>query len=213
MRGVGDVGVVRPCWRSLARCRTWRTEAVLLAHVYGWGPFNADSQCQANVNLLEQTDGYTDPTKTPYYANVKTEYDQLQYWFNVLNGQNGQWSDTTKPDYGQFDPYVALVHGEDYMNAPYTYAYSVEDAVGNMQTDGTGLIVAIGGPQDLPNQDHVTPEVLFTFGYESGYAGGITFDKYGRCVTAPNSDTVSYYTTFVVPEGSKTSRTASRIVG
>jgi len=87
------------------------------------------------------------------------------------------------------------------MNAPYTYAYSVDDAVGNMQTDGTGLIIAVGGPQRLPNRDHVTPEVLFTFGFKSPYHGGITFDQYGRCVGAPDTSTVSYFTTFVVPAG------------
>jgi hypothetical protein len=55
---------------------------------------------------------------------------------------------------------VALVHGATpYMNAPYTYAYSVDDAVGNMQTDSTGLIIAVGGPGNLLNQNHVTPEV------------------------------------------------------
>ena len=69
------------------------------------------------------------------------------------------------------------------MNAPYTYAYSVDDAVGNMQTDGTGLIIAVGGPENLPNPDHVTPEVKFTFGYKSPYDGGITFNQYGRCIT------------------------------
>jgi len=70
-----------------------------------------------------------------------------------------------------------------------------------MQTDGTGLIIAVGGPQNLPNPDHVTPEALFTFGFKSPYHGGITFDQYGRCITAPNTPTVSYFTTFVVPVG------------
>ncbi len=177
------------------------TDQIMLAHLYGWGPFNADSGCRADVNLLEQTPGYTDPATPNYYPNIKTKFDQLQYWFNVLNGQYGQWSDPTQPDYGQFDPYVALVHGRDFMNAPFTYAYSVDDAVGNMQTDGTGLIIAVGGPQNLPNPDHVTPEALFTFGYESPYHGGITFDQYGRCITSPNTPTVSYFTTFVVPLG------------
>jgi hypothetical protein len=96
---------------------------------------------------------------------------------------------------------VALVHGKDYMNAPFTYAYSVDDALGNMQIDGTGLIIAVGGPENLPNPNHVTPEVQFTFGYKSSYSGGITFDEYGRCIAAPDTETVSYYTAFVVPEG------------
>ena len=190
----------RSVWKCTAPPVTL-TEQLMLAHLYGWGPFNADSGCAANVNLLEQTPGYTDPSAPHYYPAIKAEYDQLQYWFNVLNGQYGQWTNSIKPNYGQFDPYVALVHGEDYMNAPYTYAYSVDDAVGNMQTDGTGLIIAVGGPQNLPNPNHVTREVNFTFGYKSPYAGGITFNQYGRCITAPNTDTVSYYTSFVVPEG------------
>ena len=43
------------------------SEQLMLAHLYGWGPFNAESGCLANVNLLEQTSGYTDPTKAPHY--------------------------------------------------------------------------------------------------------------------------------------------------
>jgi hypothetical protein len=192
-------------WTKVWKCTAapvTLTEQLMLAHLYGWGPFNAEPGCASNVNLLEQTPGYTDPSSPQYYANVKGEYDQLQYWFNVVGGEYGQWSYSTKPDYGQFDPYVALVHSaEPYVNAPYTYAYSVDDAVGNMQTDRTGLIIAVGGPQNLPNKDHVTREVLFTFGYKSPYAGGIDFSQYGRCITAPNTNTVSYYSTSVVPEG------------
>jgi hypothetical protein len=29
------------------------SEQLMLAHLYGWGPFNAESGCLANVNLLE----------------------------------------------------------------------------------------------------------------------------------------------------------------
>ena len=201
---VNVYNTAKKTWTDVWKCTAppvTLSDQVMLAHLYGWGPFNSDSGCRANVNLLEQTPGYTDPSGPHYYANVKTEYDQLQYWFNFLDGEYGQWSDAAKPDFGQFDPYVALVHGGDYMNAPYTYAYSVDDAVGNMQTDGTGLIIAVGGSQNLPNPNHVTPEVLFTFGYKSPYAGGINFSQYGRCVKSPNTDTVSYYSTFVVPEG------------
>jgi hypothetical protein len=96
---------------------------------------------------------------------------------------------------------VALVHGPDYINAPYTYAYSVDDAVGNMQTDGTGLIIAVGGSDNLPNPDHATPNVNFPFGYSSSYDGGIHFTKYGRCTATPDTPTVTYFTSFAVPEG------------
>jgi hypothetical protein len=87
------------------------------------------------------------------------------------------------------------------MNAPYTYAYSVDDAVGNMQTDGTGLVIAVGGLESLPNQDHATPNVNFPFGYSSPYDGGINFTQYGRCTKTPDTVTVSTFTSFAVPEG------------
>jgi hypothetical protein len=110
----------------------------------------------------------------------------LPYWFNVLDGQYGQWTDSTQPIMGNSTPAWRSSTGRVYRNAPFTYAYSADDALGNMQTDGTGLIIAVGGAANLPNPDHVTREVQFTFGCKSPYAGGITFDQYGRCVRAPD---------------------------
>jgi hypothetical protein len=166
-----------------------KTEQLLLAHVYGWTPFLENCKNTA-ANQLYDTPGYSDPKKPLNYSVIKSDFDELQYWVNVLKGQ-----------YGQFDPYVALVHGPDYLNAPYAYAYSVDDAVGNMQTDGTGLIIAVGGPMNLPNPDHATPNVNFPFGYSSSYDGGIHFAQYGRCTTTPDTPTVTYFTSFSVPEG------------
>jgi hypothetical protein len=197
-------------------------EIPLLAHFYGWQPWNAESKCRADVNLLWQTPGYQpgdpgfkegDPLHD--YTPVKREFDDLQYWFNyhLADGDNapgdyGQWDNRSASNYGQFDPYVALIHGKEFMNAPYTYAYSVDDAVGNYQADGTGLIVTVGGPQGLPNPDHVTREVQFTFGYDTNIASGpfnglrITMDAYSRCDAAPE-ETNPTFTTFVVPAGNE----------
>ena len=75
---------------------------------------------------------------------------------------------------------MSLIHGPDYLNAPYTYAYSVDDAVGNVQTDGTGVIIAVGGTENLPNPDHATPDVHFNYPYKS-LSNGNTFDFFGRC--------------------------------
>lgn len=165
------------------------TDKLFLAHLYGWTPF-LENCTNTAANQLYNTPGYTDPEKPLNYEAVKADFDELQYWVNVL-----------KSDYGKFDPYVALVHGPDYLNAPYTYAYSVDDAVGNMQTEGTGLIIAVGGPQNLPNPDHATPNVNFPFGYSSSYDGGIHFTQYGICTTTPDTPTVSYFTSFAIPEG------------
>jgi hypothetical protein len=179
-------------WKNVWLCSgppVEKTDQLLLAHLYGWTPFLGDCKNTA-ANQLYDTPGYNDPNKPVNYEVVKSDFDQLQYWVNVLKGE-----------YGAFDPYVALVHGPDYINAPYTYAYSVDDAVGNMQTDGTGLIIAVGGSDNLPNPDHATPNVNFPFGYSSSYDGGIHFTKYGRCTATPDTPTVTYFTSFAVPEG------------
>jgi hypothetical protein len=166
-----------------------KTERLLLAHLYGWGPFLENCK-NTEANQLYNTPGYNNPTQAVNYEIVKAQFDHLQYWVDVLHG-----------NYGKFNPYVALVHGPAYLNAPYTYAYSVDDAVGNMQTDGTGLIIAVAGLANLPNPDHATPNINFPFGYSSSYDGGINFAEYGRCTTTPDTPTVTYFTSFAVPQG------------
>jgi hypothetical protein len=179
-------------WKDVWQCTgqpVAKTDQLLLAHLYGWTPFLENCKNTA-ANQLYNTPGYADPKAPLNYEVVKADFDQLQYWVNVLKGE-----------YGAFDPYVALVHGPDYISAPYTYAYSVDDAVGNMQTDGSGLIIAVGGLENLPNPDHATANVNFPFGYSSSYDGGINFTEYGRCTKTPDTPTVSYFTSFAVPEG------------
>src|SRR5262249_40376653 len=154
-------------------------QLLLLKHLYGWGPFNTN--CAANANLLQNTPGYTDPIKKPNYQTVKNEFDLLQYYNNF----------PVTGTYGQFDPFVGLIHGKNYINAPYVYAYSVDDAFGNMQTDGTGLVIEVGGTDRLPNPDHATPNVHVPFGVSSTdpiKKITVTFQKYGRCTT----DTTKY---------------------
>jgi hypothetical protein len=182
----------RATWTNVWQCTgapVDRTERLVLSHLYGWTPF-LDNCKNTGANQLYDTPGYNDPNSPVNYETVKAQFDQLQYWVNVLAG-----------DYGKFDPYVALVHGPNYLNAPYTYAYSVDDAVGNMQTDGTGLIIGVAGLENLPNPDHATPNVNFPFGYSSPYDGGINFAQYGRCTTTPDTATVNYFSSFAVPEG------------
>lgn len=140
-------------------------EATLLRHVYGWGPFNENCN-SATFNLLENTPGYAARNHQAYQV-VKDQFDDLQYWPT-----------------GEFDPYVVLIHGEDYINAPNVYAYSVDDAVGNMQADGDGLIIAVGGTRGMPNPDPATPPIHVSFGYSSKDA--VRFVKYGICTDPPD---------------------------
>lgn len=152
-------------------------EKALLAHVYGWGPFN--DNCGAAINLLENTPGYKEKNSLRY-QEVKNDYDGLQYWPT-----------------GEFNPYVILIHGERFLNAKYVYAYSVDDAVGNMQTTGEGLIIAVGGPQRLPNPKPATQPVHVPFGWAA--EDKVRFVQYGVCTKTPNQDVNPDYHSFDVP--------------
>lgn len=151
------------------------TEPLMLAHVYGWSPFN--EQCtSSDANLLQDTPGYSENNNSKYQT-VKTEFDKLQYWPT-----------------GEFDPYVILIHGKDYVNAPNVYAYSVDDAVGNMQVAGDGLIITVGGSGGLPNPDPATPPIHINFGYSPKDA--IRFVQYGICTKTPDQDVDPDYASF-----------------
>jgi len=142
------------------------TEDLMISHVYGFAPFG-ENCADAKVNLLENTPGYAaDDSKM--FHQVKAVFDELQY----LNT-------------GAFDPYVVLIHGQNYVNAPNVYAYSVDDAVGNLQADGTGFIIAVGGTKGLPNPNPAAPPVNVNFGFAK--TDKVRFVKYGICTATPNT--------------------------
>ncbi len=167
------------------------TDLQILRHLYGWTPFN--EFCGAEANLLQNTPGYYDPSNeadpTHGYNVVKGQFDVLQYWKDVLGG-----------DYGVFDPYVAMIYGPTFINSPFAYAYSVDDAVGNVLTNGTGLIIGVGGLENMPNPDHFTPEIHVDFAYKS-LSNGNTFDYYGRCTKNPTTPVNPNFSSFSVPVG------------
>jgi hypothetical protein len=47
---------------------------------------------------------------------------------------------------------VVVIHGSSHVNAPNMYAYSVDDAVGNIQADGLGFVVDVGSTEHLKKQ-------------------------------------------------------------
>ncbi len=149
-------------------------EDAMLAHVYGWSPFNGN--CTAQTNLLEDTPGYGSNNYSRYQL-VKSEFDALNNWPS-----------------GEFNPYVKLVHDPQYLNAKYVYAYSVDDAVGNMQTRGEGLIIAVGGTAGLPNPNPATAPIHVPFGWAA--TDQIKFVKYGICTNTPDQDVNPNFTSF-----------------
>jgi hypothetical protein len=88
--------------------------------------------------------------KNAEYLRVKQEFDKLNY------------GTATDPKY-VFNPWVVLIHGSSYVNAPNVYAYSVDDAVGNIQADGLGFIVDVGSTEHLENQLPATPPVTINY--------------------------------------------------
>jgi hypothetical protein len=168
------------------------TRALKLRSVHGWSPFN-DNCTNAQGNLLENTPGYFTCCNPPgiknyaKYQAVKAEFDALQYWPDVVGGNLLK---------GRFNPYGVLIHGADYINAPYVYAYSVDDAVGNMQVAGDGLILAVGGVNGLPNPDHATPFINVSFGF--GPTDPVRFTKYGICTNTPNQPVNPDFASFAI---------------
>ena len=174
-------------------------EALLRSHAYGWTPFNINPGVSPEENcpnqpsathLLEDTPGYwtlnRDNTKNyAKYQAVKTEFDDLQYW-----------PSQTAPN-GMFDPYLVLIHGAGYINTDRAYAYSVDDALGNMQVAGDGLIIAVGGAGGLPNPDPATPPINIQFGYTKT-AGAVNFVKYGVCTNTPNKTVNPDFASFAI---------------
>jgi hypothetical protein len=106
----------------------------VLKRVYGWAPWNENCG-GGGANALGNTPGY---------QITHMKYIELQYL----------------PPLGTFNPYVNLVHGGTYLNMPGSYAFSIDDDVGNMHVGGTGVIFAVGGSNGLENKVQYNPNLL-----------------------------------------------------
>lgn len=115
----------------------------LLRHIYGWVAFTCPNQL--NNSLLE--------TPGADYKGSEAAYQILQNSAPV-----------SIPNYAKslaFNAYVGLIHNQDMLNMN-IYAYSIDDAVGNMNEIGEGIIVAVGGDQGLPNKNQFDPSKIIT---------------------------------------------------
>ena len=156
----------------------------IIAHVYGWAPWTeaaVDSTgkptgtgCSPTANLLENTPGYA-ANDYDLYGKVKLEFDKLNY---------GKYSN---PPYA-FNPWVQFIHGDailpDQLGMPGVYAYSVDDAVGNLNVEAQGYIVDIGSTKHLENQTPAQPPIDISLGYST--ADPVRFVTYGVCGNDPS---------------------------
>jgi hypothetical protein len=136
-----------------------------LQHVYGWVPF----ACAGVTNELALTPGAN-------YQAAEKSYHSLQYNYQLV----------PPPVPFIFNPYVSLIHSPTYldMNA---YAYSIDDAVGNMNVLGNGVIIAVGGAHGLPNPNPFDPAKVANVNLGSPAMGTPTWVSYGICTATPTN--------------------------
>jgi hypothetical protein len=128
----------------------------MIKHIYGWVPFNEGCD-NAALNALKDT---------PNYHKVHRIYRDLQ------------------TDKKGFNPYVDLIHGSEFLDMS-AYAFSIDDAVGNMQEVGDGLIVSVGGPKGLPNGKRYDPKEVIMVTLGATEPSGPTWESFGACATDP----------------------------
>jgi hypothetical protein len=157
------VGKVRPLMKGASYDYNW-----LLDHVYGFSAFN-ESPPSAKCGIVN------DLNKTPKYASkflsIVNEYKLLQYT-----------PDGVLPNKTAFNAYVALIHGSQpakFLNMPYAYAFSIDDAVGFMLQKGTGLVYAVGGDGGLPNPKPYNPKFKVNVNFSQNQP--IKFTNWGAC--------------------------------
>lgn len=130
-------------YRTLCPTPTPLTKPYLLQHVYGWVEFN-DCGAVPISNSLKSTP--VTPAVPSFIAGgyeiAENAYQRLQYS-------------------GAFNRYVQLIHNPGYLGTQ-MYAYSIDDAVGNMNEIGNGVVLTVGGANGLPNPDEYDKNLITT---------------------------------------------------
>lgn len=148
------------------------TDDLLIRHVYGWVEFNEHCK-NPFANKLMDTPG------VKYTAVQNTYIQDLQY----------------TPS-GEFNPYVQLIHSPDYL-AMAAYAFSIDDAIGNMNELGDGVIVAVGGSKGLENDRRFDPSKKINVNLGAPSKGGPKWKSYGIC-SEPDQDIDPNHTSFTI---------------
>jgi hypothetical protein len=169
------------------------TDDLLVNHIYGFTPF-VEGGCPADANLLADTPGYKDNKSQKYHTVKEQDFDVLQRWKAPLSDPYPA---------GAFNPWWLLIHANkkdgyprQYANIANAYAYSVDDAVGNLQADGTGFFVAVGGTKGLPKPVPAETGIIVGLGYSK--KDPAVFTKYTICGSQPNVDVKPNFPGFVM---------------
>ena len=137
----------------------------MMANVYGWVPFNS---CPGGgvINELKDTPGIGGAVG---YHAISNAYVDLQYH-----------SPPDPKTFGDFNRYTELIHSAKYLHVG-EYAFSIDDAAGNMLEVGDGINITVGGAEGLDNINPYDPWRFFLFNVGSAKETGPTWTKYRVC--------------------------------
>ena len=124
----------------------------MMANVYGWVPFNGCPSGDVN-NELKDTPGIGGAAG---YHKISNAYVDLQY--------------TSPPDpktFGDFNRYTELIHSTEYLHVG-EYAFSIDDAAGNMLEVGDGVNITVGGAQRARQHQSLRPVAVLPVQRGSG---------------------------------------------
>lgn len=181
---------------SAAECQDINSIYPLFEQSYVSAYGQAPSSPSAN-NLLGDVYGFNAVTNNNVRPGItgffpidiinadKPADDRLEYSYQSYGSK-----ENPLPAADTFDPYVQLIHGasENNLNIPYIYAFPYDDAAGNTQVTGTGLIITVGGSKQLPNPNPNVPvgpsNAAVMLGAPS--KNGPIWNQYGVCTVKPN---------------------------
>lgn len=126
---------------------TYFDDLSILAHIYGWVPFN--EVCGAGKNDLNSADPEAlEKSSGKEQAAIIEAAKKLHHDLQMDYIKKLQYSFIDNPKGVLFNPYVKLIHDPKYLGMD-AYAFSIDDAVGFMSELGTGLNFTVGGDAGL----------------------------------------------------------------
>ena len=154
------------------------TRDQMLANVYGWVPFVA---CPGPggifINLVNELKDTPNIGGAAGYHAIANAYVDLQYHSPRSEPHQVTPDPTT---FGVFNRYVELIHDAKYLRVG-EYAFSIDDAAGNMLEVGDGINITVGGSDGLGNINPYDPWRFFLFNVGSAQELGPLWKKYRIC--------------------------------
>ena len=154
---------------ACANAQVTNDEKTVLKHLYGWVPW--EEFCPSGSNALFNSD------PTNFNALLQRYIHEMQYAYRNPN--------ITSPDKSDFNPYVQLIHGPNFLNE-FAYSFSVDDVFAFQQYIGGGVIITVAGKTGLDNTDLIDTSVRNTVTLTTLHPGIAEWNQVGLCSPTAN---------------------------